>query len=331
MSRAFPRIGARRALQGAAAGVVALGLLLWWLLPLGEEPPSGTITFSTGTPRGVYQEYGILLRQELAKDMPNLKVLLLTSDGSQENVARVATGEADFTIAAADAVETYEQNEGPGADRLRGVARLYDDYVHLVVPHDSDIDSVADLRGRRVAIGLPHSGVRLIATRVLKAAGIDAQQDITPLSDGIDTGPARLRRGEIEAFFWSGGLPTDGLLQLAGKFKFKFVPIDDDFVAELHRQGPGTHYYRATNMPESAYGARGGATVPTMAVSNVLITRKDMDPELTEWVTRTVLKSRDGIGAHVHSAQLVDLRTAIYTDPLPLHEGARRYYRSVKP
>ncbi|GEC09329.1 hypothetical protein SSP24_69840 [Streptomyces spinoverrucosus] len=331
MSRTFPRIGTRRALQGAAAGVVALGLLLWWLLPLGEEPPSGTITFSTGTPRGVYQEYGTLLRHELAKDMPNLKVRLLTSDGSQENVARVATGEADFTIAAADAVETYEQNEGPGADRLRGVARLYDDYVHLVVPSDSDIDSVADLRGRRVAIGLPHSGVRLIATRVLKTAGIDAQQDITPLSDGIDTGPARLRRGEIEAFFWSGGLPTDGLLQLARKFEFKFVPIDDDFVAELHRQGPGTHYYRATNMPESAYGSRGGATVPTMAVSNVLITRKDMDPELTEWVTRTVLKSRDGIGAHVHSAQLVDLRTAIYTDPLPLHEGARRYYRSVKP
>lgn len=331
MSRAFPRIGTRRALQGAAAGVVALGLLLWWLLPLGEEPPSGTITFSTGTPRGVYQEYGTLLRTELSKDMPNLKVRLLTSDGSQENVARVATGEADFTIAAADAVETYELNEGPGADRLRGVARLYDDYVHLVVPRDSDIDSVADLRGRRVAIGLPHSGVRLIATRVLKAAGIDAQQDITPLSDGIDTGPARLRRGEIEAFFWSGGLPTDGLLQLARKFKFKFVPIDADFVAELHRQGPATHYYRATNMPESAYGARGGATVPTMAVSNVLITRKDMDPELTEWVTRTVLKSRDRIGAHVHSAQLVDLRTAIYTDPLPLHEGARRYYRSVKP
>ncbi|MGW3724531.1 TAXI family TRAP transporter solute-binding subunit [Streptomyces sp. F001] len=332
MSKVLSRIGRRRALQGAAAGFVALGLLLWWLLPLGEEPPSGTITFSTGTPRGVYQRYGTLLRTELAKDMPNLEVQLMTSDGSQENVARVATGEVDFTIAAADAVETYELNNEPGADRLRGVARLYDDYVHLVVPRGSDIQSVADLRGRRVAIGPPRSGVRLIATRVLKTAGIDAQQDITPLSDGIDTGPNRLERDEIDAFFWSGGLPTDGLKQLADTFDFRFVPIDADFVSELHRQGRATHYYRSTNMPESAYGtAQNGATVPTMAVSNVLITRKDMDPELTEWLTRTVIKSRDRIGAHVHSAQLVDLRTAIYTDPLPLHEGARRYYRSVKP
>jgi TRAP-type uncharacterized transport system substrate-binding protein len=56
-----------------------------------------------------------------------------------------------------------------------------------------------------------------------------------------------------------------------------------------------------------------------------------MDPRLTEWLTRTVIDSRDGIGSTVHSAQLVDVRTAIYTDPLKLHEGARRYYRSVKP
>lgn len=331
MSKALSRISRRRALEGAAAGFVALGLLLWWLLPLGEEPPSGTITFSTGTRAGVYQEYGELLRNELAKDMPQLKVRLLTSDGSQENVERVATGQADFTIAAADAVDTFKIGDQPVTDRLRGVARLYDDYVQLVVPPDSDIRSVADLKGKRVAIGLPDSGVRLIATRVLEAAGIDPEKDITPRSDGIDTGPKRLGH-ELDAFFWSSGVPTDGLEKIAKTSAFRFVPIDADLVAKVHAQGDAAHFYRATNMPESAYPTvQNGDTVPTIAVSNLLVTRKDMDPRLTEWLTRTVIKSRDGIGAHVHSAQLVDLRTAIYTDPLTLHEGAQRYYRSVKP
>ncbi|MFE9023703.1 TAXI family TRAP transporter solute-binding subunit [Streptomyces sp. NPDC007808] len=331
MSKALTRITGRRALQGAAAGFVALGLLLWWLLPLGEEPPSGTITFSTGTRAGVYQEYGERLRKELAKDMPQLKVRLLTSDGSQENVERVATGQADFTIAAADAVDTFKIGGRPVTDELRGVARLYDDYVQLVVPPDSDIRSVADLKGKRVAIGLPNSGVRLIATRVLEAAGIDPEKDITPRSDGIDTGPERLGR-ELDAFFWSSGVPTDGLEEIAKTSSFRFVPIDADLVAKVHAQGDAAHFYRATNMPESAYpSVQNGDTVPTIAVSNLLITRKDMDPRLTEWLTRTVIKSRDGIGAHVHSAQLVDLRTAIYTDPLPLHRGAKDYYRSVKP
>ncbi|MFG2124262.1 TAXI family TRAP transporter solute-binding subunit [Streptomyces sp. NPDC048710] len=332
MSKVFPRISRRRALQGATVGVVALGLLLWWLLPLGETPPSGTIVFSTGTPRGVYQEYGERLRTELARDMPGLQVKLLNSAGSQENVERVATGKADFTIAAADAVETYELQHRSGADRLRGVARLYDDYVQLIVPRDSKVDSVADLRHKRVATGLPDSGVRLIANRVLRAAGIDPHKDITPMSEGIDTGPDRLRHGKIDAFFWSGGLPTKGLVELARKFSFRFVPIDGDLVTKLHAGGDAARYYRATNMPETAYqSVQHGTAVPTIAVSNLLMTRKDMDPRLTEWLTRTVIKSRDGIGAHVHSAQLVDLRTAIYTDPLPLQEGARRYYRSVKP
>ncbi|MFB6641866.1 TAXI family TRAP transporter solute-binding subunit [Streptomyces chartreusis] len=331
MSKALDRISRSRAAQAAVAGVVALGLLLWWLLPLGEDPPSGTITFSTGTRAGVYQEYGELLRNELAKDMPQLKVKLLTSAGSQENVERVATGKADFTIAAADAVDTYKMSGKPVTDRLRGVARLYDDYVQLVVPPDSDIRSVADLKGKRVAIGLPNSGVRLIATRVLEAAGIDPEKDITPRSDGIDTGPKRLGH-ELDAFFWSGGVPTDGLEKIAESSAFRFVPIDADLVAKVHAQGDTAHFYRATNMPESAYPTvQNGDTVATIAVSNLLITRKDMDPRLTEWLTRTVIKSRDGIGAHVHSAQLVDLRTAIYTDPLSLHDGAQRYYRSVKP
>ncbi|MGW0878490.1 TAXI family TRAP transporter solute-binding subunit [Streptomyces sp. NPDC002671] len=332
MPKAFPRISRRQALQSATVGVVALGLLLWWLLPLGEKPPSGTIVFSTGTPRGVYQEYGERLRTELGKDMPGLRVKLLNSAGSQENVERVATGKADFTVAAADAVETYQLRHGSGAGRLRGVARLYDDYVQLVVPRDSDVQNVADLRHKRVAIGLPDSGVRLIANRVLKSAGIDPHKDITPLAEGIDTGPAKLRQRKIDAFFWSGGLPTKGLVELARTSAIRFVPIDGDLVTRLHAEGEAARYYRATNMPESAYpSVQQGTAVPTIAVANLLMTRKDMDPRLTEWLTRTVIKSRDGIGAHVHSAQLVDLRTAIYTDPLVLHEGARRYYRSVKP
>ncbi|MER5429102.1 TAXI family TRAP transporter solute-binding subunit [Streptomyces sp. NPDC002588] len=332
MSKVLARIGRRRALQGAAAGVVALGLSLWWLLPLGEDPPSGSINFSTGSPGGVYQDYGERLHHELAKDMPNLKVTLKPSHGSQDNVKSVADGTSDFTIAAADAVQTYESQHKCSSARLRGVARLYDDYVQLVVPRDSDISSLKDLRDRKVGTGLSGSGVRLIAERVLKAAGLDPAKDITAVEAGINTAPQQLKDGKIDAFFWSGGLPTGGLTALAKTFDFRFVPIDASLVAKMHNQDSSTGYYRATNMPESAYPSiQHGRTVPTIAVANLLMTRTDMDPRLTEWLTRTVIKSRDTIGHEVHSAQLVDLRTAIYTDPLPLHEGARRYYRSVKP
>ncbi|MFB7247495.1 hypothetical protein CW362_31070 [Streptomyces populi] len=332
MFQALPRIGRRLALSGSAAVLAVVGLLLWWLLPLGGESPSGTITFSTGTPTGVYQMYGKLLQGAIAKDMPRLKVRLWDSDGSQENISRVATGEADFTIAAADAVEAYVLQDKPGAKRLRGCSRLYDDYVHLVVLRSSPVESVKDLRGLKVAVGPSGSGVRLIANHVLEAAGLDPRKDIEPLDASIAKMPDLLEQHKIDAFFWSGGLPTNAVQGLSKTADIRLVPIGSDLVEALHKQGGGSRYYRSAVMPADAYPrAQRGAAVQTLAVANFLITREDADADLTEELTRTVIASRDRIGSVVHAAQLVDLRTAIYTDPLPLHEGARRYYRSIKP
>lgn len=331
MLTALPHIGRRRALQGAAAALVVFGLLMWWLVPGGDDSPGGRMTFSTGVKNAVYERYGKLLRTAVSHDMPKVDVELLNSEGSQQNVERVATGKADFTIAAADAVEKYRLEGRAGAVRLRGCARLYDDYVQLVVRRTSDIDKAQDLRGGKVAVGQPRSGVRLIAERVLKAAGLDPDKDLTAVDAGIDKAPELLKKGEIDAFFWSGGLPTLTVAELSKEFDIRLVPLGT-LVEALHEQGGASRYYRAAVMPADAYpAAQQNDAVPTLAVANLLVTTDRADPKLTEGLTRTVIDSRDHIGDEVHAAQLVDLRTALYTDPLALHKGARRYYQSVKP
>ncbi len=326
-----PRFGRRTTLWGLVAVLGVLGLLVWWLRPFGQPELKGELTFSTGVRKGVYHLYGELLEQALARDMPGVRVRLETSQGSQENLQRVATGQADFTIATADAVSKYRADGKPGAEQLRGCARLYDDYVQLVVPAGSPVQSARDLRNKRVAIGQQGSGVRLISERLLSAAKLDPARDITPVSIGIDTMPAELEAGRIDAFFWSGGLPTSAVRELSERFDIRLVQLGD-LVEALQGSGSPARYYRAAVMPQDAYTrARNTSSVSTLAVPNLLVTTEGKDSELTEQFTRTVINSRDGIGHEVHAAQLVDLRTAIYTDPLDLHEGARRYYRSVKP
>ncbi|TDU75591.1 TAXI family TRAP transporter solute-binding subunit [Streptomyces sp. KS 21] len=331
MAHVPPRIRRRTALWGLVAVVGVLALLAWWLKPFGEPELKGGLSISTGVRTGVYHRYGQLLEQALAQDMPEMKVRLEPSQGSQENLQRLASGEADFTIATADAVSKYRADGKPGADRLRGVARLYDDYVQLVVPAGSPVQSARDLKGKRVAIGQPGSGVRLVSERLLTAAKLDPARDITPVSIGIDTMPAELEAGRIDAFFWSGGLPTNAVRELSDRFEIRLVQLGD-LVESLQASGSPARYYRAAVMPQDAYTrARNTSAVATLAVPNLLVTTEETDPELTEQFTRTVILSRDRIGHEVHAAQLVDLRTAIYTDPLDLHEGAQRYYRSVKP
>ncbi|MFF8957272.1 TAXI family TRAP transporter solute-binding subunit [Streptomyces sp. NPDC014894] len=332
MFQAMSRSARRRALQASAAVLVTLGLLLWWLLPMGDPRPAGSITFSTGLQNGVYQRYGVLLKEALARDMPEVKIALQTSEGSQQNLARVARGEADFTVATADAVAKYERDGSPGADRLRGCARLYDDYVQLVVPRGSPVKEIGDLRGAKVGVGPDGSGVRLVAERLFAAAGIDPDKDIEAVPAGIDTVPDLLERDELDAFIWSGGLPTGAVRKLSERLPIQLVPLDSELVDRVHASSGAASYYRLAVMPPDAYAeAQSGLPVPTMAVPNLLVTTDRMDPALVEGFTRTVIKSRDRIGKTVHPAQLVDLRTAIYTDPLPLHEGARRYYASEKP
>lgn len=327
------RTGRGRALRGAAAALVVLGLLLWWLLPIGRATPSGSVEFSTGVTSGVYERYGKLLKEDLARDLPEVSVALLNSEGSQQNIARVATGRADFTIATADAVAKYRKDRKPGADRLRGCARLYDDYVQLVTSRSSGIRSVADLRGRTVGVGQNGSGVRLVADRILRAANIDPTKGITPSPRGIDTMPGLLEQGRLDAFFWSGGLPTGAVQKLSERFDIRLVPLDAALIGKLHSSGGAdSRYYRSAEMPADAYGkAQDSTAVATVAVTNLLVTADRMDPDLVRGFTETVIESRDRIGNEVHPAQLVDLRTAIYTDPLPLHKGARSYYQSVKP
>ncbi|MFE7112441.1 TAXI family TRAP transporter solute-binding subunit [Streptomyces sp. NPDC057575] len=332
MLQALSRIGRRRVLQMCAAVAVVFGLLLWWLQPLGQPAPTGTLTFSTGVRSGVYQRYGERLKGDLARDLPKVSIRLQTSEGSQQNIARVATGKADFTIATTDALATYLRSGKPGADRLRGCVRLYDDYIQLVVPRDSEVRKVSDLRGKRVGVGQRGSGVRLVADRLLTAAGLDPAKGVTPVPAGIDTMPEQLEDGRLDAFFWSGGLPTSAVQELSDRFAIRLVPLEAPLVKKLQGAGGSARYYRSAMMPADAYGnAQQDQAVPTVAVANVLVTTDRSDPALTEAFTRTVIDSRDRIGREVHAAQLVDLRTAIYTDPLPLHEGASRYYRSVKP
>ncbi|KOG40333.1 TAXI family TRAP transporter solute-binding subunit [Streptomyces decoyicus] len=331
MVTALSRTG-RRAFQATVAALVALGLGLWWLLAMGGEPsPRGQVTLATGVPTGVYARYGELLKQDLAHDLPDVDLRLARSEGSIDNLRQLVAGRAEFTIATADAVAEYQVRGESGADRLRACARLYDDYMQLVVPKKSAVRSTKDLRRLRVGVGADGSGVQLITRRLLEAAGLDFNKDIEPVRVGIDEMPKLLEQHKLDAFFWSGGLPTTAVQRLVRRFPVRLVQLGDLGPA-LHRQGERTRYYRAAVMPADAYPlAQDGQGVKTIAVANLLVTTDREDAAMTQGITRTVIDSRDSIGRQVHAAQKVDLRTAVFTDPLELHEGARRYYVSQKP
>ncbi|MFJ1756238.1 TAXI family TRAP transporter solute-binding subunit [Kitasatospora sp. NPDC088134] len=334
-----PRPGAalRAVLRGRLFRVAAVLLLVvagaggWWASSARSAAgPRGEAAFATGVQRGVYDRYGGLLKEYIGSHLPGVKVRLDNSEGSVDNLERLVAGRDDFAIATADAVASFQS---PGKPQLRAIARLYDDYMQLVVPADSPVHKVSDLRGLRVGVGQPKSGVNLVTRRLLEAAGLNPDRDVRSAMLGVGQAADELRAKQLDAFFWSGGLPTAALSDLSEQTPIRIVPMGD-LSDPLHQlSGDGVDAYRAATIPADAYPRvePERTAVPTVAVPNLLVTRADVDPGLVEALTRVVIDSRDDIGRKVHAAQLVDLRTAVYTDPLPLHEGAKRYYLSVKP
>lgn len=289
-------------------------------------PAAGPVAVAGGGTTGVYYAYGDRFAAELA-DRLGVDAAVLETAGSVENLGLVATGEALLGFTAADAAADAVAGRAPFQQPLpiRAVARLYDDLVHVVTPAESDVEELADLRGRRVSLGAVGSGTEVIARRLLAAAGV-AESELVSSPLGIDGSIAALRAGELDAFFWSGGLPTPGVAELARTLPIRLVDLTPE-VAVLTRGYDGV--YRQAVVPAGAYGL--AAPVTTLAVPNFLVTGADADDAVIAEVTATLFEQRGAIADDVGAAARLNDRRAIYTGPVELHPGALRHYREHKP
>ncbi|NUR29423.1 MAG: TAXI family TRAP transporter solute-binding subunit [Catenulispora sp.] len=282
------------------------------------------IVIAGGVDGGVYARYATAMSQALTASLGHrVQVSVLSTAGSVDNLQRLAAGSATFAICAADAVADAMSGTPASAPAdYRAVARLYDDYIHLVVKAESPIGTLADLRGRRVAVGGSTSGTAFVARRILTAAGLSGQaaESELGLSEGLDA----LDRGEVDAVFWSGGLPTGRVADAAHAERLRLVPLDD--VVSPLRTKYGTGYHQGRIPAETYPGVDG---VDTVAFPDLLMTTSQTPDAVVRDVVRALFAHPEVIG-RVPTGQLLNRAEAIFTEPVPLHEAALEYFRREK-
>ncbi|MBX3093564.1 MAG: TAXI family TRAP transporter solute-binding subunit [Cryobacterium sp.] len=275
-----------------------------------------------GGTAGVYYNYGAHLAEELSHAL-DTSVIVEESGGSVDNLLRIGRGQAVMGFAQGDAAADAIAGTGMFTSPvpILAVARLYDEYVHVVVRGDSDIEEIADLEGRVVSLGASGSGVNVVATRVLHAVGLSSDS-VVDRELGLDASIEALARGDIEGFFWVGGLPTPGVERVSAELPIRLLSIQGETVNSINALHKGV--YRLADFPTGAYNRAG--TTSTMTVPNYLFVAEDASPDFVREVTRVLFDSRSEIGQAVPAANLLDLRQAIFTDPIDLHPGAIEYY-----
>ncbi len=281
---------------------------------------------ASGGSDGVYYAYGADLARELSESL-DVRVTAAETAGSVDNLLRVSSGEALLGFAQGDAAADAVAGAGAFDEPLpvQAVARLYDEYLHVVVRADSDIEALGDLAGRTVSLGAENSGVNVIAARALDAAEVDITTIADPQLDLAES-IAALERSEIDGFFWVGGIPTPGIAQLATTTPVRLVPIEQTWVTRINARYSDA--YRPSDFPVGLYGLDESA--PTMAVPNYLVTSSGTPDGVVRDVLTSLFGARTAIAQRVPVASLLDRRQAIFTGPVDLHPGAIAYYRDQR-
>ncbi len=312
----------------AAACVAAVVATLVACSP--NDPPGGEgrLSIATGGSGGVYQVYGGALAALLSDELGDRQTTAETTSASVDNLLLVAGGESDLAFTLADtAIDAVQGREG--FDRplpLRALAVLYPNVTQVVVPADAGIRRIEDLRGRTVSVGAPNSGTEVIALRLLRVAGLDPDADLDGRGLGVGESVAALRDGTIEALFWSGGVPTGAITDLATTDEVRLLDLGRYLPGLRERFGEA---YARTRTEEGDY--TGVAPTTTIAVPNLLMVREDMEPALAAEITRLLLAGRDRLAEVTPQAELLDARdSARVAAPVRLHPAAERAFAEAR-
>jgi TRAP transporter TAXI family solute receptor len=297
-------------------------------------PPSGggltqRLSVATGGTGGVYYPFGGGVAQVISDHVEGVEATAEVTAGTVDNLKFLANHGADIAFALADSLDDAAAGRGVFADfgvvPARAIAVLYDNLNQLVTLEGKGIETVADLRDHVVSTGAPGSGTEITAVRVLEAAGLNANTDIRQQSLGVSESVDALKDDKIDAFFWSGGIPTGAVLDLASTPGRTVKLVSNTDTLPRLREDHGAVYHSVT-IPSITYPGM-AADADVIGVANVLVAHEEMSEDLAYRITQALFEHHDQLGAvHAEAAKL-SLESAVQGSTVPFHEGAIRYYR----
>ena len=322
----------RHILTGAALTLAAAGAVAIGSNPREFARAHGGVvrlSIATGNTGGVYYPYGGGLAKVIGESL-RVQATAEVTAATVDNLKLIQQRKVDIAFALADTLDAAVRGNGPfqrsGPVRARALAVLYPNYTHVATTAGTRIERLTDLRGRVVSTGSPGSGTEVIALRTLRAAGLDPDRDIRRQALSVNASVDALKDGKIDAFFWSGGLPTASILDLASSIGItaKLLP-NDEVVSTLQREYGAALYSRLLMRKGSYPGMT--SEVAVVGVQNVLVVHDGMEEQLAYDLTRVLFEKQAEL-ARIHpEARHLSLTTAVEGSPAPFHAGAVRFYR----
>lgn len=289
------------------------------------------ITIGTGGVTGTYYPTGgaICRLVNQYKKETKIRCSVESTGGSVYNVNTIKNGELDFGIVQSDVV--YHASKGTGRyqgntiKKLKSVMAIYPELLTLVSRKDANINSLADVKGKRINLGNPGSGNEATALNLFKVSGIKKSDLEFAGALKASEMPDALRDNKIDGYFYMVGHPTANIKDASNSVDVKIVPLKGNNVDKLIKENP---YFAKADVPGGIYKGNPDGT-PTFGVKAVLVTSDDVSEKAVYTVVKAILENFEKFKklhpayANITKKSLLDGLSA------PLHEGAKKYFKEA--
>ncbi len=324
--------------KGKLLAAVVAGLTLAGGLAQAQEMKFWRI--GTGGAGGTYFPIGGLIANAISSPpgsrscakggtcgVPGLVAIAVSTNASVANMNAIHAGQLDAGLAGAQSVtQGYEGTGkfvGNKKDKVRVIANLYPEDMHLVLANGVKLNSLKDLTGKKVGVAAAGSGTQVSVKMILKHYGIKADQHELNLGQSTQ----RLADGQIDAFFYAGGWPFAALIQLGSTKGFDLYSFSKSEIKAINGIIP---YYVESMIPAGGYENIKHDT-PTLAVNGQLVTSVDQPADLIYGITKALWskKTRGLLDKGHAKGKAIRLETALKGVLIPLHPGAEKYYKEI--
>ncbi|MFP3866482.1 TAXI family TRAP transporter solute-binding subunit [Pseudomonas capeferrum] len=284
------------------------------------------INILTGGTSGVYYPIGVGLSQIYSDGIAGSKTSVQATKASVENLNLLQAGRGELALALGDSVADAKNGvEDAGfktpLTKLRALGGAYPNYIQIVASKESGIKTLADLKGKTISVGAPKSGTELNARAIFKAAGLTYQDmgkvQYLPFAESVEL----IKNRQLDATLQSSGLGMAAIRDLASVMPLNYVAIPPEVVTKI-----GNPAYQSEMIPANTYDGQTEA-VPTVAITNILVTRADMSDEVVYEMTKLLFENLPRLGNSHSAAKDIKLESAAKNLPIALHPGAERYYK----
>lgn len=287
----------------------------------------GSLTIATGNSTGVYYVLGGGLAQVISKNT-GLKATAAETGASVQNIEQLVSGNYDIAFSLGDTAEDAVRGKGAFTKKqpVSALTRIYPNTTHVVVRANSGIDSVADMKGKRISTGSPKSGTEVVANRLLQQSGLDPKKDVDAQRLDLEKTVDQMKDGKIDGLFWSGGLPTPAITDLftsQGK-KVKFL----DVTSQLPKMKKLSRLYEKATIGKDVY--KTPKDIPTINVPNLLLVKNDFAKANACAITKLTFDKKQQLVKTHPAAKDISLDTARKTAPVKVHPGGKQALDKLK-